>query len=262
MSSEQKRTKGIQRAFQILDCLVEIQEPATAYTIAKKIKAPLSTVYQAIATLQQMGVLAQVKESGKYFLGDRLYLFGLAFVRNSNKGKVYLRAVKALADAMGYDAFMCIRDAQDVVVVARTPGRDELRVSIKDGSRIPLDRGGPGLFLVGHLAPEERAEIWRAEMSASSVGAPKKPAELESLCQEYWRQGFCVIPMSSGFDISCVGVPVKTWQGKCIAALCVLVPSDMVETRRDELLAKLSDVEESIRKDLGWVDGFENHDYM
>lgn len=254
MDTEKKRTRGIRRAFQILDCLVELDEPATAYTIAKRIKAPLSTVYQAISTLEDVGALAQARENGKYFLGDRLFLFGLAFVRNSDKSRVYLRAAKEIASATGYDSFLCVRDGDHVLVVAKTPGRDGLRVSIRDGTRIPLNWVGPGLLLLGSLDSAEREAIWRSAMNTPSSRPNVALTTLEDITQEYWRQGFCVYRLEINFHVSCVGVPVVTWQGKCMAALCVLIPSEATAGKSASLVDSLSGAAKGIEKDLGWMD--------
>lgn len=254
MDTEKKRTRGIRRAFQILDCLVELDEPATAYTIAKRIKAPLSTVYQAITTLEEVGALSQVRESGKYFLGNRLFLFGLAFVRNSDKGRVYLRAAKEIAGATGYDSFLCVRDGDHVLVVAKTPGKEGLRVSIRDGTRVPLNWVGPGLLLLGPLDSSEREAIWRSAMETPSSRPNVALPTLENITQEYWRQKHCVYRLDLNFPVTCVGVPVVTWQGKCMAALCALIPSETATGKSAALVDSLSGVAKSIEKDLGWVD--------
>lgn len=252
MDEKKSRTNGIERAFQILDCLVELDEPATAYMIAKRIKAPLSTVYQTIASLQSMGVIEQKGDSGKFFLGARLFHFGLAFVRNCNEEEVFRTATKRLAAATGYDALVCVRDEHHMIVVAKASGRSNFRLSVRMGTRVPLNWSGIAMLLVGHLPPEERARMWLAAQPSPSGEAPTDPIVLEHRCQGYWETGFCVQELESRYGGVCIAAPVITPQGECHAVFAVIAPDDTESGKRDAVLKAVMEGARQIEMDMGW----------
>src|SRR5262245_12901984 len=72
------RTRGIDRAFEILECLHESKKPLRPNEIALAIGAPKSTTYDVVGLMLSRGILDRADGEGRVFLGRRLYLFGLS----------------------------------------------------------------------------------------------------------------------------------------------------------------------------------------
>src|SRR5262245_32664504 len=75
---EAGRTRGIDRAFEILECLHDSKKPLRPNEIAIAIGAPKSTTYDVVGLMLNRGILDRADGEGRVFLGRRLYLFGLS----------------------------------------------------------------------------------------------------------------------------------------------------------------------------------------
>src|SRR5262249_18223403 len=71
-------TRGIDRAFEILECLHDSKKPLRPNEIAVAIGAPKSTTYDVVGLMLSRGILDRADAEGRVFLGRRLYLFGLS----------------------------------------------------------------------------------------------------------------------------------------------------------------------------------------
>ena len=253
MNDRKQRTNGIQRAFQILDCLVELGEPATAYTIAKTKKAPLSTVYNVIESLERLEILRRHNDDGAYFLGSKLFALGLAYANSTHEDEVLRRRSRELAQSTGYDAILCIRDGQQILVSFKADGAERLRVSTKVGTRVPLTWTVSGLLLLGHLSPEERKEFWLAAPASPSGQAMTDPAALEEKCLGFWEAGCGIQTAESEFDVAYVAAPVISPPGECRVTLCLVVPGRLAAEKGEELAATVKAAARAVEHEMGWT---------
>lgn len=252
MSEKKHRTNGIERAFQILDCLVELGEPATAYTIAKTKKAPLSTVYNLIESLEKLEVLRRHNDDGSYFLGSKLFALGLAYANSTHEDEVLRRQARQLAQTTGYDAILCIRDGHQLLVSFKADSTERIRVSAKVGSRVPLTWTVSGLLLLGHLSPEEREKFWRAAPPSPGGRAATDPEALEDKCGAFWEAGYGIQTAESDFDVAYVASPVISPPGECRVVVCLVVPGRLAAEKGGELAEAVVAATRAVENEMGW----------
>lgn len=255
MSAKRPRTNGIERAFQILDCLVETGRPATAYTIAKKKKAPLSTVYSLIENLENLGVLVRHNDEGEFFIGSKMFSLGLAFANSTREDEVLRQATRDLAFDTGYDVLLCIRDGGEMLVTFKGDGRDSFRVSAKVGTRLPLTWTATGLVLLGYLGEEERMEVWRNAEVCPDWSFLCEPEALESKCRVFREQGFGVQSVEVGYDEAYIAAPIVGQHEECRAVLCLVVPGSAARdrSRGGPLAEKAVTAADAIAVEMGWA---------
>lgn len=246
------RTSGVERAFQVLECMVELGESATAYQVAKTIGAPLSTIYESIALLEKMDVLAKYGGEGKYFLGPRLLIYGLAYQRHLQADEVYRREADALSHFTGENVQICIRDGDHVVVAAVADGGDQFQISSRTGTRTPLNWNASGILLLGHMAAEERAEFFRRARPSPTGKAIVDPTQLEKNCREAWERGWYVQAAESDFAVSCIAAPVLNPLHECVATISLVVPEMTAMQKGRELAGLAVASARNVEKHLGW----------
>lgn len=252
MALRKPRTSGTERAFQIIECLVELGKPATAYQIAKRLGAPLSTVYEAIAQLEKLDILGRRGGDGEFFLGPRLYFYGLAYTRGLEYEDVYRREAEALSRDSGETVQICIRDGDSMVVSFMVDGSDQFNVSSRPGSRTPLNWSASGRLLIGHLSPEERRALFAQAQPSPTGRAITNPKALEKVCREAWEQGYCIQIAESDFAVACIAAPIVRHDGVCAATISLVVPESVAEERGGELVAMAKASARKIEKSLGW----------
>ncbi|MDR1744505.1 MAG: IclR family transcriptional regulator [Planctomycetota bacterium] len=252
MPPRKHRTNGTERAFQILECLIELGESATAYQIAKHIGAPLSTIYESIALLERLEVLRRCGGDGKYFLGSRLLFYGLSYIGSMAEDEIYRHEADSLCHACGENVQICIRDGDCMVVAAMVEPGDHFHISSRPGSRTPLNWSASGRLLIGHLSPGERVEIFSLAKPSATGRALTDPDALEAACREAWEQGYSVQIAESDFAVACIAAPVKNAGGECVAAISLVVPETTAKDRGEQLSRLVMASARNIEKQLGW----------
>lgn len=252
MPARKPRSNGIERAATILECLVETGESATAYSIAKSIGAPLSTTYETIALMEELGLLQRSDGEGRYFLGARLLFYGLAYSSHLAEDEVFRREAESLSRACGENVQICIRDGDCMVVSFMAEEADHFHISSRPGSRTPLNWSASGRLLIGHLPPEERGEIFRRSRPSPTGRALTDPLALEEACAKAWRQGYSVQIAESDFAVACIAAPVKNARGGCVATVSLVVPESTAKKKQRELARLVIESAEKIEEQLGW----------
>jgi Transcriptional regulator len=242
----------VERAFQIIECLVELGEASTAYHIAKTVGAPLSTVYDIIGQLEKMDVLRRTGNDGKFFLGSRLLMYGLAYTGFLVEDDVYRLAADELCRRSGENVHVCIRDGDCMVVAAMAEAGQHFYITSRPGSRSPLNWSASGRLLIGHLTPEQRSEIFSRAKPSPNGRAVTDPEVLERECREAWEHGYCIQTGASGFSVACIAAGVINNRGECCATMSLVVPESVADVRQKELVDMALNSVRDIERQLGY----------
>lgn len=254
-TTRKSRTNGVERAFQILECLVELGEASTAYHIAKTIGAPLSTVYDIIGQLEKLDVLRRTGTDGKFYLGSRLLMYGLAYTGFLVEDDVYRLAADDLCRRTKENVHISIRDGNYMVVAAMAEAGYHFYVASRPGTRSPLNWGASGRLLIGHLTPEQRAPILARAKPSPNGHAVTDPEVLERECVEAWHRGYSIQTGESGFAVASIAVPVINNKGECCATIGMLVPESAILERGDALVKACMETARDIERQLGYQSG-------
>lgn len=252
MPQRKPRTNGVERAFQVIEHLVETGEAATAYQVAKATGAPLSTIYDIIGQLEKLEVLQRNGGGGKFFLGNRMLYYGLAYTNHLAEDDVYRLEADNLCRTSGENVQICIRDGDYMVVAAMAEGGDHFYVSSRPGNRTPLNWSASGLLLIGHLSPEERERIFARAKPSPTGRALTDPDELEKACRDSWSQGYCIQVAQSDFAIANIAAPVINSRAECVATISLVVPEVVARSRGGDLLRHVLTSARSIERQLGY----------
>lgn len=255
MAKRGSRTNGAERAFQIIECLVGLGVPATAYQVAKTLGAPFSSVYETIDLLERLDILSRKSEDGKVSLGPRLYFYGLSYLRGLDTALVYRREAENLCRLADANAQICVRDGDFMVVAAMCEGPDPYTISSRTGSRFSILWTASGRFLLHHLSLADIADIMSRTDPAPSGRGHQDPVAFTREAREAWERGYWIQTAESDFAIACVAAPVIDPEGDCSATICLLVPEKAAKDRGGKLGAMVMAAARNIEKNLGWLAG-------
>ncbi|HEV7367614.1 IclR family transcriptional regulator, partial [Arenibaculum sp.] len=246
------RVSGIDRAFQILDDLMERGTPATAYDIARSIGAPTSTVYEIIEGLAAKGILSKRADSGAVFLGPKLHFYGLAYIKDQNVSAVFQRAIEDLSRATGETVQICGRDDDKMVVLMMESGPGYFRIASQVGSRVPLNWTASGRLLIGHMTPAERAALLARAQPSPTGRAETDPAQLEEACRRAWAERLSIQRGEADAAVACIASPIRDAAGDCIATISVVVPEHRATERESQLAGQVRTAATDIEEAMGW----------
>lgn len=247
-----RRVSGIDRAFQILDHLVERGSAARALDIARGIGAPSSTVYETIDDLVARRVLTR-DGNGMVALGPRLLHYGLAYRQATPFLPVAQREMQLLSAEIGESVQICGRDDDMMVVLAMAEGPGPFRVTSHVGTRVPLNWTASGRLLTGHLPDADRVALYRRGARPSPTGrAETDPGRLAAASRQALEEGLSVQLSESDYAVACIAAPIVNPSGECAATISVVLSELRAQAAPDRYREAVKAAATAIEAALGW----------
>ncbi|WP_348635511.1 IclR family transcriptional regulator [Neorhizobium galegae] len=251
-TARRSRVSGIDRALQVIDHLYETGAPAGAYAIAKAIGAPLSTVYVIIEDLVEKQMLTRNADN-TIWLGPRLYHYGLAYARSLDFMSVATQEMHDLCRQVGETVQLCGRDGDHMLVLAMADGPSHFQFASRVGTRVPLNWTASGRLLVGHLAPEERRDLFRRCARISPTG--RAEVDAATLCDaagQAFAQRLSVQVAESDYAVACIAAPIVNDAGSCVATISIVLPEQKVIGKDNPYAGSVMASAAKIEKMMGW----------
>jgi DNA-binding IclR family transcriptional regulator len=220
------RTRGIDRAFQILECLHEGKKPLRPNEIAIAIGAPKSTIYDVVGLMLSRGVLDRTDGEGRVYLGRRLYLFGLSHLSHFDVMRLASGFLDHLSEVTGQTAQFCVLDSRKYVVAQMKEGERHFRISSDVGEPVPLPWTASGRVLVSHLTDKQILKLVPTEDFRLPDGRRLSERTFLKEVAEARAEGFFSCDGTGGRFTHCFAAAIYDEQKHCVATLCLLTPRE------------------------------------
>lgn len=234
-----KRSRGLDRAFEILDFLRQARVPMKPNEIATRIGAPRSSVYELVNLLLRNGIVEHVGDDGRIFLGRKLYFLGAAYADHFDFMRECDRALDQIASQTRETAQFCMLDGNKYTVVRMREGARPFRISSDVGQSVPIPWTASGRLLVAHLSDQEIVDFIPAEDFQLPNGEWLDPKTFIAEARQADRDGAFTFDSIVDSFTHCFAVPVKEESGQTIATLCLVAPRDDGLRNREPYLACL-----------------------
>ena len=218
------RSRGIDRAFDILDHLHEAKKPLRPNEIAIAIGAPKSTTYDIVGVLMNRGILEPADADGRVFLGRRLFLFGLSHSNQFDVMRLADGYLARLSSETGQTAQFCVIENGKYVVAQMKEGEQHFRISSGVGEPVALPLTASGRLLISHL-----------DNDAILKAIPKEDFDLPNgrrLSEKTFLKEVTAARVEgfhsndSGKFTHCFAAAVYDEARRCVATLCLLTPRE------------------------------------
>jgi DNA-binding IclR family transcriptional regulator len=221
-----RRSRGLERAFDILDCLRDAKRPLRPNEIALAMGAPRSTIYELTGVLLKLGVLEARGSEGRLFLGRKLFLFGAAYSDQSDVMRHASELLDRIVEETRETAQFCLLDGNKYTVAMMRESSRPFRISSSVGERTPIPWTASGRLLLGHLSDDEiRAFVPPADFQLPS-GEWLKPETFVTQAHRAVAEGFFTFDSIVDSYTHCFAVPVARPDGTAAATLCLVAPKD------------------------------------
>lgn len=219
-----RRTRGLDRAFDILDCLREAGRPLRPNEIAAAMAAPRSTVYEIVNALTKLDVLEAAGGDGRVFLGRRLFLYGQAYGQQSDLPDRVAAVLDKVAGQTQETAQFCLLDGNKYTVAMMREGPRPFRISSNVGERTPIPWTASGRLLLGHMSEEQIRAFVPADDFRLPSGDMLDPGEFARQSHRAVREGYFTFDSIVDSYTHCFAVPVCRPDGTAAATLCLVAP--------------------------------------
>lgn len=247
-----RRTRGLDRAFEILEFLRVKRQPMRPNEIASEIGAPRSSVYELINLLLRHGMLDYEGEDGRVYLGRRLYFLGTAYAEQFDLMRECDRMLIRLAEETRETAQMCLLEGRKYTVAMMREGIRPFRISSNIGELVSIAWTASGRLLVSHLSDQQILDLIPPEDFILPNGRRMEPAEFIAQVRQASRDGFFTFNSEVENFTHCFAVPIYQADGACIATLCLVAPREDGLRNRTAYLESLLKAANEISEKLGF----------
>ena len=221
-----RRTRGLDRAFDILEFLRVKRQPMRPNEIAAEIGAPRSSVYELVNLLLSHGMLDYQGSDGRVFLGRRLYFFGNAYAEQLNLMRECDRMLVCNAEETRETAQMCLLESNKHTVAMMCEGIRPFRISSNIGEPVAIPWTASGRLLVSHLSDKEILELIPPKDFVLPNGKTLEPSEFIAQVRAAAHDGYFTFNSEVETFTHCFAVPIYQADNTCIATLCLVTPRE------------------------------------
>lgn len=250
--SVSRRTRGLDRAFEILEFLRVKRQPMRPNEIASEIGAPRSSVYELVNLLLSHGMLDYQGGDGRVFLGRRLYFLGTAYAEQFDLMRECDRMLVRLAEETRETAQMCLLEGRKYTVAMMREGIRPFRISANVGELVPIPWTASGRLLVSHLTDQQITDLIPAEDFVRPNGELMTPADFIAQVRQAGRDGYFTFNSEVENFTHCFAVPIHQADGACIATLCLVAPREDGLRNRESYIGSLQAAANEISEKLGF----------
>jgi len=254
LDSANRRARGLDRAFEILQHLRLKRQPLRPNEIAAGIGAPRSSVYELVNLLLRQGALEYHGGDGRVFLGRRLYFLGAAYAEQFDLMRECERLLAKLAEETRETAQMCLLEGDKYTVAQMREGVRPFRISSNVGEPVPIPWTASGRLLVSHLSDAEILTLIPARDFQLPDGHRLDPAYFLAQVREAARRG--AVSMDSVVDTftRCFAAPVYRPGRVCVATLCLVAPREDGLRNNERYLNCLIEAARDLSGRLGYAE--------
>ncbi|MEO6623353.1 MAG: IclR family transcriptional regulator, partial [Burkholderiaceae bacterium] len=217
---------ALQRGMQLLGQFSRGERELTGAELSRRLDLPRASVFRLLQTLEQMGFVERVGDGPNYRLGIAVLRLGFEYLASMELTEHGRPIIDDLCGATGLSAHLVVRDAREVVIVAKSAGRSFMFNSIQVGARVPAHATVLGRVLLGDQSAEELAALYvGVRLEPYTTQTPTTLAALQALVEADAQRGYGI--SQGGFEagISTVAAPVFDDHHHIAAAVSVTVPS-------------------------------------
>lgn len=224
MKEPKGEIRSVGKAMELLELFFAWRKPMSLQQLAEATQYPKSTVHSLLATLREYGVVMQ-EESGRYYLGARLYEYGCAAAASWDAAALARPRLEHLAEKLGASAFISLMENGYVISFDRcTPHSGSgYQIFPEVGTRLPLHATAQGKILLSTLSDAQVLRLLKrygmAQFTPHTLTDPERfLAQLERIR----TQGYAVEDGEYKIGLRTVAAPVCDYTGAVKYALGVV----------------------------------------
>jgi IclR family acetate operon transcriptional repressor len=215
--------QSVDRAFAVLRRVAS--EPGGISDVARAVDLPVSTVARLLGTLESLGAVVRIGDSGTYGIGSGIR--ALADAVDASETLVS-RARPLLAELVartGETSGLSVLDGDEVVYLEHVETENEVTLRDWTGERLPLHVVSSGLVLLAAQPPAAIAAYLSGPPVRLTDRTMTQPARITRRLATIRRQGHAWTVGEFDDGITSVAAPVVDAHGATIAAIHCHGPS-------------------------------------
>jgi len=248
---------SLDRAFDVMEALVEADAGHTLAELASETDIPKSTLFRILSTLEDRNCVTLDLDTKEYDLGLKLWELGSAFIEKTDLDSSATPYMRDLAESCEASIFLAVMDGSDVVYIRRIESPNSVMMVRKLGHRAPIYCTATGEAMLAFL-PEERQEeiIEETDFTAHTPHTNTEPDELRRRLSQIRDEGVAVVDGEYNPELLCISAPVLGGRGTVKAAITVAKPSSEADPERiDRIKEEVRGKALALSQEMGYLKG-------
>jgi len=230
MSNDRYNVPALERGLQLLMQFNRQERTLSGAELSRKMDLPRASVFRMLYTLEQGGFVERAADGVSYKLGLSVLRLGFELLSSMELTEYGRPVIDELRDRTGYSSHLVVRDAREVVFVAKTAGRNAMFHSIQVGARLPAHATVLGRLLLSDLDMAALEDLYPEKpLPAYTAKTPTTLPELKTLIDQDRERGYGVSMGGYETGISTIAAPVFNERGHVVAAISISVPASRIE---------------------------------
>lgn len=224
---------ALSRGLQLLMQFNREDRQLSGAELSRRLALPRASVFRMLCTLEQGGFVERADDGVSYKLGLSVLRLGFELLSSMELTEHGRTIIEELRDRSGYSAHIVVRDAREVVFIAKAAGVSAIFHSIQVGARLPAHATVLGRLLLSDLDVAALKILYPQEpLPRHTPRTPTTVAELKALIDRDRTTGYGV--SMGGFEagISTIAAPVINDHGEVSAALSITVPQATIDEQK------------------------------
>ncbi len=253
VDDEATGSRSLRRALDILDLMLQRGGPLTVAQIIEGLSIPKSTTYELVRTLSEANCIAPSARGNGYYLGLKLYEFGMAYRSHVDLLRDGSLVAEELRNETGETVQLSVLENDLMMVLLKEEGVRSLRIISSVGSRVPVNWAASGRLLVSDLDDKALTKLLAATVRQSPSGkATIDVKKLVAQVRRFRRQGYATELNEANEHAGCIAAPIIDASGRCIAAMSVVVPEQrLARPNREQLIVSVIRAAEKLSRRIG-----------
>jgi len=240
MTSEQHSRDNVGslgKGLTVLEVLAAHPAGLTLTEMAAKTDMTRAAARRFLLTLVDSGYATQ--DGRRFTLSPRLLSLARVWLQSSSLWTYAEPFLRDVAHRFNESSSAAVLSGEDIVYVARIPGRHILSVALHVGTRLPAWCTSMGRVLLSDLpTPELRKFLKSARIIAHTPKSITSVTELEGAIGVVAQQGFALIDEELEIGLRSIAVPIRDRTRRIVAAINISTQSSRftpVEMEREML---------------------------
>jgi DNA-binding IclR family transcriptional regulator len=243
----------LKRSLDVLQILAESTENgASLAELSRAIRAPKSSVFKILTTLEAEGFVSRSWLTDKYQLTLKLLALGHAAVERINLRRELYPFLKALKDRTSECVNLGILQDGKAIYIESLEGPGPVKVIVRPGQELALHSTALGKALLAGLPVAEMDRLLHGtRLAAHTPHTCTSPTLLKKQLAQVQRQGYALDLEEDTLDMVCAGAPISDHTGRVVAAVSVTAPQYRMS--RAALRATAAAVVEAAERMSTWL---------
>lgn len=238
--SDRDYVNSLARGLEVICAFTRARPKMTLSEIARTTGMTRATVRRFLLTLVREGYAE--KDDKLFYLKPKVLELGYSALSSMSMLDVIQPVMNDLAKTLQESVFAAVLAGEDVIYIARATSDRLINVSITVGSRAPAHAVSTGRVL---LAAEPQDALLRyldrVKLEKLTPNTVTSKVKLRSMIEEVRIANYSIVDQELEVGLGSISVPIRTGDGKVIAALNVCCPSSRttMEDMQKKILPEL-----------------------